>query len=193
VPAGHSQTAPVSVTITNEEMAVRARGMPAQEAVRHQSRHLSRTTHSLSAGFESCAHCELFPACPRTAPAVRAHFEMERLTPGWSRVLTYKLQSELKPRNDPLGTWRSMAPVLPALWRVPYSGATIRHRHFGLDVRDGFHGVSVIASMIDMVEFTCGSSSSAPRRALVGTPLEDTSIHRSMSNPIIQVLGVLGT
>ena len=50
---------------------------------------------------------------------------MDRLTPRWSRVLTYTLRSELKPQNEPLGPWRRMASILLALWRFPYLGATM--------------------------------------------------------------------
>jgi len=111
----------------------------------------------------SCTHRELFGVCPGTVPAPVHIFEMERLTPRWSRVLTYTLRSELKPRNDPLGTWRSMASVLPALWRVPYPGATMQADIEFAAFATGFQRVSVIASMIDMFELAYGSSSSAPR------------------------------
>src|SRR5262245_38733289 len=134
-----------------------------------------------------------FPDCPRAVPAVCAHFCDGALDS--AMVAGAHLYTSV---NGPLGTWRSMASVLPAPWRVPTREPQCKPipsspPSFWPCVRDGFHRVSVIAGMIDMVEFTYARSSSAPRRAFVGSLLEDTSIHRFYANPDHQGLGVLAT
>jgi len=62
-----------------------------------------------------------------------------------------------------------------------------RRRHFGLDVRDGFQRVSVIASMIDMVEFAYGVR--RRRRALVGSLARGHQYPPFDANPIIGCSG----
>src|SRR5215510_445237 len=61
-----------------------------------------------------------FPDCPRTVPAVCAHFCDGALDS--AMVAGAHLYTSV---SGPLGTWRSMASVLPALQRVPSSGATM--------------------------------------------------------------------
>ena len=68
-------------------------------------------------------HVELFSEeFQRLGVKCSSFFEMERLTPRWSQVLTYTVRSETETLKR---SWRSMASVLLALWRVPYSGATM--------------------------------------------------------------------
>jgi len=66
-----------------------------------------------------------------------------------------------------------------------------RRRHFGLDVRDGFQRVSVIASMIDMVEFAYGVR--RRRRALVGSLARGHQYPPLLCQSDHQGLGVLAT